>query len=108
MVTENVYDTAAGQHLLIPQGSWLHGQYDSEVTYGQRRVLMVWTRLTLPDNASIVLDRLKGSDVSGMQGSKTRLTGTGVASSPVPQFRLCSAQRPSSHHRNAQMPKVQS
>lgn len=40
MVTENVFDTATGRYLLIPQGSWLYGQYDSEITYGHRRVLM--------------------------------------------------------------------
>ena len=67
-VTENVYDTATGRHVLIPQGSRLYGQYDSEITYGQRRVLMVWTRLTLPNNSSVSLDRLKGNDVSGYAG----------------------------------------
>jgi type IV secretion system protein VirB10 len=72
-VTENVYDSVTGQHLLIPQGSWLHGQYDSQVAYGQRRVLMVWTRLTLPDGASIVLDRLRGVDVSGYAGLEDRV-----------------------------------
>jgi type IV secretion system protein TrbI len=72
-VTENVYDTVTGRHLLIPQGAWLHGQYDSQVAYGQRRVLMVWTRLTLPDGASIVLDRLKGADVSGYAGLEDRV-----------------------------------
>ena len=72
-VTENVYDTMTGQHLLIPQGSWLHGLYDSQVAYGQRRVLMVWTRLTLPNGASIALDRLKGVDVSGYAGLEDRV-----------------------------------
>jgi type IV secretion system protein TrbI len=72
-VTENVYDTATGNHLLIPQGSRLHGQYDSDVAYGQRRVLMVWTRLTLPNNASIALDRLKGSDAGGYAGLEDKI-----------------------------------
>jgi type IV secretion system protein VirB10 len=67
-VTENVYDTATGQHLLIPQGSRLIGQYDSQVAFGQRRVLLVWTRLTLPDASSIALDRLPGVDASGYAG----------------------------------------
>ena len=44
-VTESVYDTVSGQYLLIPQGSRLIGEYDSEVAFGQRRVLLVWTRL---------------------------------------------------------------
>ena len=59
-VTEAVYDSATGRHLLIPQGSRLLGQYDSQVAFGQRRVLLVWTRLVLPDASSITLDRLPG------------------------------------------------
>jgi type IV secretion system protein VirB10 len=35
LVTSNVYDTATGQYLLIPQGSRLVGKYDSRVSYGQ-------------------------------------------------------------------------
>jgi type IV secretion system protein VirB10 len=67
-VTENVYDTAIGRHLLIPQGSRLIGQYDSQIAFGQRRVLLAWTRLMLPDASSIALDRLPGVDASGYAG----------------------------------------
>ncbi|MGR4870341.1 TrbI/VirB10 family protein [Variovorax sp. LARHSF232] len=67
-VTEAVYDTATGRHLLIPQGSRLIGRYDSQVAFGQRRVLLVWTRLILPDTSSVVLDRLPGIDPAGYAG----------------------------------------
>lgn len=67
-VTENLYDTVTGHYLLVPQGSRLLGQYDSQVAYGQRRVLLVWTRLLLPDGASLVLDRLPGVDAAGQAG----------------------------------------
>jgi hypothetical protein len=67
-VTENVYDTATGRYLLIPQGSRLVGQYDSQIAFGQRRILLVWTRLILPDASSISLDRLPGVDTSGYAG----------------------------------------
>jgi len=67
-VTEHVYDSVAGQHLLVPQGSRLVGQYDSQVAYGQRRVLLVWTRLIRPDGSSMVLDRLPATDVAGQSG----------------------------------------
>jgi type IV secretion system protein VirB10 len=67
-VTESVYDTAAGRYLLIPQGSRLIGRYDSQVAFGQRRVLLVWTRLILPDTSSIALDRLPGIDPEGYAG----------------------------------------
>ncbi len=67
-VTAPVYDTATGQRLLIPQGSRLLGQYDSHVEFGQRRVLMAWTRLILPDTSSIVLDRVPATDAAGNSG----------------------------------------
>jgi type IV secretion system protein VirB10 len=67
-VTQPVYDTATGTYLLIPQGSRLIGRYDSQVAFGQRRVLLVWTRLVLPDASSIVLDKLPGIDPAGYAG----------------------------------------
>lgn len=67
-VTQNVYDTVSGRHLLIPQGSRLIGQYDSHVAAGQRRVLLVWNRLLMPDTSSIRLDKLPGVDPSGFAG----------------------------------------
>jgi type IV secretory pathway VirB10-like protein len=67
-VTEPVYDTATGRHLLIPQGTRMMGRYDSQVTFGQRRVLLVWTRLILPDTSSIALDKLPGVDPAGYAG----------------------------------------
>lgn len=67
-VTEPVYDTVSGKSLLIPQGSRLLGTYDAQVAYGQSRVLLVWTRLIMPDGSSIVLDRLSGTDTRGFAG----------------------------------------
>jgi type IV secretion system protein TrbI len=60
--------TANGRYLLVPQGSRLIGPYDSQVTYGQRRMLLVWTRLILPDTSSIALDKLPGIDPAGYAG----------------------------------------
>lgn len=67
-VTENVYDSPTGAHLLIPQGSRLIGQYDSQVAFGQSRVLLVWNRVVMPDGTSIVLERLHGTDPQGFSG----------------------------------------
>ncbi len=67
-VTQPVYDTASGHYLLIPQGSRLIGRYDSQVAFGQRRVLLVWLRLVLPDTSSIALDKLPGIDPAGYAG----------------------------------------
>jgi type IV secretion system protein VirB10 len=67
-VTAHVYDSLTGRTLLIPQGSRLIGVYDSQVAFGQQRILLVWTRLILPDGRSIVLERLPAADVEGFAG----------------------------------------
>lgn len=72
-VTQDVYDSPTGRYLLIPQGAKLIGQYDSSVTFGQNRVLLVWTRLIMPDGESIVLDRLPGADTRGYAGLYDRV-----------------------------------
>ncbi len=67
-VTENVYDSPSGRFLLIPQGSKLVGVYDSQISFGQDRVLLVWTRLIMPNGRSIVLERQPGADTQGFAG----------------------------------------
>ncbi|QLC74666.1 TrbI/VirB10 family protein [Pseudomonas sp. LPB0260] len=67
-VTEPVYDSATGQHVLIPQGARLLGRYNSQVSYGQSRVQVVWQRVILPDTSSFQLDNLVGSDTAGYAG----------------------------------------
>ena len=69
-VSENVFDTATGRYLLIPRGSRLIGTYDNQISYGQSRVLVMWSRLIFPDGSSLVLDNLKGADQSGYSGFK--------------------------------------
>jgi type IV secretion system protein VirB10 len=67
-VTESIFDTPTGRLLLIPQGARLIGSYDSQVAFGQSRVLLVWTRLLMPNGKSIVLERQPGADTSGYSG----------------------------------------
>lgn len=67
-VTENVFDSSTGRFLLIPQGARLIGSYDSQVAAGQSRVLLVWTRLIMPNGRSIVLERQAGADSTGYSG----------------------------------------
>ncbi|WP_342722639.1 MULTISPECIES: TrbI/VirB10 family protein [unclassified Bradyrhizobium] len=67
-VTENVYDTVTGEHLLVPQGTRLIGKYDSVVAFGQKRALVVWTRLVLPNGNSMVIENLPATDVAGYAG----------------------------------------
>ena len=67
-VTENVYDSPSGRSLLIPQGTRVIGQYDNGVGFGQRRMLLVWSRLVFPNGRSIVLERQPGTDAQGYAG----------------------------------------
>ena len=67
-VTENVYDSPTGRFLLVPQGTRLIGNYDSQIAFGQSRVLLVWTRLIMPNGRSIVLERQPGADTAGYAG----------------------------------------
>jgi len=67
-VTQNVYDSPSGRYLLLPQGSRLIGDYDNDIGVGQRRILLVWTRIILPNGHSIVLERQPGTDSAGYAG----------------------------------------
>ncbi|MGA8613888.1 MAG: TrbI/VirB10 family protein [Xanthobacteraceae bacterium] len=68
LVSQNVYDTVTGVHLLLPQGTKAIGTYDSRIAYGQSRVLVVWTRLLRPDGSAVSLEGMPGTDLSGFAG----------------------------------------
>jgi type IV secretion system protein VirB10 len=72
-VRENVYDTATGAHLLIPQGTRAIGVYDSLVAFGQERVLVAWQRLLFPDGSSLNLGSMPGVDQAGAAGFHDRV-----------------------------------
>ncbi len=74
-VTEPVYDHVTGRTVLIPQGSKLIGQYDSQVAYGQERALIAWNRIVMPDGRSINMGAMGGADLSGAAGLKDRVDG---------------------------------
>jgi type IV secretion system protein VirB10 len=65
---ENVYDTATGRYILIPQGSKLVGTYHNAITTGQERVLVAWTRIIFPDASSVDLGKMPGADSAGFAG----------------------------------------
>ena len=67
-VTEPVYDSVSGRHLLIPQGARLLGRYDNVVAFGQQRALVIWQRMILPDGSSVVIDNLPAADTGGYAG----------------------------------------
>lgn len=72
-VTEDVFDSVTGRYLLVPAGSRLVGRYDSQVSFGQTRVLLAWSRLILPNGRSIALENLPGADASGFAGLQDRV-----------------------------------
>jgi len=71
LVTQNVYDTATGMYLLIPQGSRLVGRYDSHISYGQDGVQVAWSRIIYPDASSVDLDGMAGLDAHGNAGLRS-------------------------------------
>lgn len=67
-VSQNVFDSATGNYLLLPQGAKLFGVYDSRVIYGQERVLVAWNRVVFPDGSAVTLGAMPGSDQNGYAG----------------------------------------
>lgn len=67
-VSQNVYDSATGHLLLIPQGTKLLGRYDSKVSFGQSRVLVVWTDIIFPNGATLQIGGMAGTDSEGYGG----------------------------------------
>lgn len=67
-VSQNIYDTVTGKYLLIPQGTTLTGVYDSNITWGQDRLLVIWQQLRFPNGDMLVLDNMQGVDMIGQAG----------------------------------------
>ena len=72
-VRSTVYDSISGNSVVIPQGAKLTGLYDSQIAYGQERVLVVWKRIIFPNGKSIDLEGMPGVDLSGYAGFKDRV-----------------------------------
>lgn len=72
-ISQNVFDTATGKYLLIPQGSRLVGAYSSDVAYGQSRVLVAWQRIVFPDGKAMDIGAMPGADSAGYSGFKDKV-----------------------------------
>jgi type IV secretion system protein VirB10 len=66
-----------GSRVLIPRGSRLVGEYKSETSSGQRRVLINWTQLIRPDGLVMSLDS-PAVDPLGRGGIPAKVTSNGV------------------------------
>ncbi|PTR05608.1 type IV secretion system protein VirB10 [Nitrosospira sp. Nsp5] len=89
-VSQDVYDTATGKYLLIPQGTKLEGEYSSDVAYGQASVLVAWQRLVFPDGKTMDIGAMPGSNSAGYAGFADqvnnhylRLFGTAILMSAI-------------------------
>ncbi|MCP1845859.1 type IV secretion system protein VirB10 [Bradyrhizobium sp. USDA 4538] len=67
-VSQNVYDSATGHQLLIPQGAKLLGRYDSKISFGQSRILVVWTDIIFPNGSTLQIGGMAGTDSEGYGG----------------------------------------
>jgi type IV secretion system protein VirB10 len=72
-VSQNVYNSASGEYLLIPQGTRLYGHYDSNVSFGQNRLLVRWQRLIYPNAYTLELQGMAGGDQGGSAGFADRV-----------------------------------
>lgn len=72
-IRQNIYDTVSGNYLLIPQGTTLIGTYDSQVAFGQKRVLIAWSRLIFPNGSSFDLLGMPGADLMGRSGLQDQI-----------------------------------
>ena len=73
-VSTNVYDTATGRHLLVPQGSTILGHDQSQMLlYGNERLPTISLTLALPDGRSVDLGKSPITDQQGVMGLTGRV-----------------------------------
>lgn len=74
IVSRDVF-AEAGTEPLIPKGSRLIGQYNTEILGGQSRVYLMWTRVIRPDGVDVMIgsplvDRIGQAGIGGQVDSK--------------------------------------
>lgn len=72
-VREDVYDTARGKDLLIPQGTKVYLSYESEILYGQASVFVAAQRLIYPDGKTRDLGSMPAADMAGASGMRDKV-----------------------------------
>lgn len=90
IVVRDVY-AESGKRVLIPKGSRVIGEYESQVKNGQVRVPIIWNRVILPNGFDIAIsspgtDRLGRAGIPGQLDNKffTRLTSAFLVSFIIP------------------------
>ena len=72
MVSNAIY-SHDGQHILIPEGSFLLGDTQKVSGFGQKRLAVTFHRLLMPDGYSVDLDQFHGLDAVGDTGLKDKV-----------------------------------
>jgi type IV secretory pathway VirB10-like protein len=67
MVTNPVY-SHDGQHVLVPDGTFILGDVQKVDSFGQRRLAVIFHRLLMPDGYGVDLDRFHGLSQIGETG----------------------------------------
>lgn len=76
IVSRDIYGEA-GEYPLIPKGSRLIGQYNSNIIAGQSRVYVMWTRVIRPDGVDVaigspLIDQIGQAGTGGFVDNKFR------------------------------------
>jgi type IV secretion system protein VirB10 len=71
IVSQDVY-SFDGRRVLIPTGTRLIGEYQSEITRGQTRIFVVWSRMLRDDGVTVRLNSI-GADSLGRSGLTGRV-----------------------------------
>lgn len=72
-ISQNVYDSATGNFLLIPQGTKAVGSYSSNIVYGQKRILVAWNKLIFPNGDTLNIENMQGTSTDGYSGFKDQI-----------------------------------
>jgi type IV secretory pathway VirB10-like protein len=71
MVSNPIY-SHDGQHVLIPEGTFLLGDTQKVAGFGQKRLAVTFHRILMPDGYSVDLDQFRGLDQIGDTGLKDK------------------------------------
>lgn len=73
VVSRDIVDSYQGQRVLIPRGTRLIGRIDSNVSFGQKRVLAYFNRFIRPDGVSLIVPNFPAVDRDGTGGLSARV-----------------------------------
>lgn len=73
LVTRDIWDSIHGKTVVIPRGSRIVGEYNSDVMDGQRRLMFAFHRIIFPDGRDVKLGTMAAHDEEGRSGMRGRV-----------------------------------